>query len=240
LYRNNSYIAAALSLLILFTTLACRSEVLAPGEVNEGLQKYKVISGDFNHLYAETSAKRPDGSTKKQMLISINDCQILKESTLEMLGFFSSGIAFYVFNNLTDAQREKYDAITINIVINGVDNKKEYSFEELAFVEMYDWETYPYWDNFVTKDFEAMYYNHQDFSVTSELDFPAYVNLLSQAYEDDDISSIEMVGYTFFKDMQRDVLHLWYVIVYQNAQSRRHSLFFLVNDNNFLLDGIQL
>jgi hypothetical protein len=227
------------TLSILLLTLSCGKSSVAPQEVNEGLQNFKVVIGEFNHTYSHEKLKDENGNKVKKMVITISDCAILNESELNMLPFFSSGFAYSIFNKMTEAQRKEYNSITIKLKIRNTENTEEYTWAHLSIVEKFDLISYEYWDYFVARDFDNMY-SIQDVSVTNELNFGMYRELIQTAYEDKQLLSIEFVGFTFFEDMQRNVVHLWYVLVYEDGITRRHSLFYLVDDNNPYIDGFQL
>lgn len=216
-------------LIALVSFLSCTKNQI-PEEVTEGVLKFKITLGDFNFTYS---------ADKKTMYLNISDCSILDQSDREMTEIFCSGMAYHLYISLNENQLKEFSSIkiTTNSTLGVVE--KVYTFEELALVQKFDYATYEYFDHVAKTDIATMY-TYMDNSVRYDVDYNQFEGIMLGGFEDSQMQSIELAGYNFLTDNNREVLHIRYVLRYESGYNRRHSLYFLLDENNFLIDGFQL
>jgi hypothetical protein len=216
--------------ILLFTSCNNHTIVEIPSEVTNGILRYKVTLGEFNYVFS---------TDKKQMNLAISNCKILDDSDNEMTEIFLSGLAFHVFSALNNEQKKEFNSIKISSKSTIGEVEKTYQFNELAAVLQYDLATYKYFDFVVQKQI-GMMYSLMDDEVRFDVGFDEFERIMLGAFEDSQMLSVELAGYNFLADQSRSVLHIRYVLRYENGYNRRHSLYFLTDDNNFFIDGFQL
>lgn len=232
------YLAFILSGLLLIASCAQKPKPV-PNEILEGINLYKPVLGTFNFEYKEEKSER-NGQKINQLHLIVTDCSIIDQSDLESVELFCSGLAYHIYISLSNPQLEQFQEIKISSKSRLGEVIKEYPMEMLRQVNAYDLENYEYFEHVGRMDIPTMY-NYMDLSVKNDVDYENFETLMMGGFEhDSQITSIELAGFSYFTDSDRIVMHLRYVLVYESNYNRRHSLYFLTDDNNFLIDGFQL
>lgn len=232
------YLAFILPCLMLIASCAQKPKPL-PNEVLEGINLYKPVLGTFNFEYKEEKSER-NGQKINQLHLIVTDCSIIDQSDLESVELFCSGLAYHIYISLSNPQLEQFQEIKITSKSRLAEVTKEYPMEMLRQVNAFDLENYEYFEHVAKMDIPTMY-NYMDLSVKNDVDYENFEALMMGGFEyDSPMTNIELAGFGYFTDSGRMVLHLRYVLVYESKYNRRHSLYFLTDDNNFLIDGFQL
>lgn len=225
--------------LLIFTFFACEEDTSTPKEVSQGLKEYAAILGDFNFNFSKIKETNTSGDTQNILSVAIFKNTILEEADKNMLSAFSSGIAYYIFKNLTDKQVQNFDGIAVKISLDDLESSQTYLMKDLATIQKFDLSSKDYLQFVKEFDLKSMYSAYGAL-VKNQLNYEAFEKMMLTGFEDDKLENVLLVGAGFFQEEDGLVVHLRYVVIYETAANRRHSIYYLTDDGDTLIDGFQL
>jgi hypothetical protein len=228
-----------LFLLLSFSLFSCKTDTSTPEEVSKGLKSYSAILGDFAFDFKRVQETNSAGKTQNLIAVTIFKNDILVAAEQEMLNAFSSGLAFYIYKNLTEKQLKKFDGIQIKLSVEAIETVQNYKMTDLALIKKFATQSESYIGFVKNFDIKSMYSAYGDF-VKKELTYDAFEQMMLSGFEDDFLEDVLLVGAGFFEEERGNVLHLRYVVIYETAPNRRHSVYYLIDDGDTLIDGFQL
>lgn len=228
-----------LFMVLSFVLFSCKTDTSTPTEVSKALKNYAAVLGDFAFNFKTIKETNIAGGTQNLLAVTIFKNDILVEAEKEILNVFSSGIAFYIYKNLSEKQLKKFDGIEIKLSIDDIESVQNYKMKDLALIKKFAGKAESYIGFVKDFDIKSMYSAYGSF-VKNELDFEAFQQIMLTGFEDDYLENVHLVGAGFFEEERGSVLHLRYVIVYETSPNRRHSIYYLIDDGDYLIDGFQL
>lgn len=225
---------------LFFLSLAsCNTDTSTPKEVSAGLKEYAAILGNFNFNFSRVKETNTSGKTQHLISVTVFKNPILEEADKDMISAFSSGIAYYIYKNLSEKQLKKIDGIAVKINLDNIESSQTYKKEDLATIQKFHNISESYIQFVKDFDIKSMYSAYGSF-VQNELNLEAFEKMMLSGFEDDFLENVLLVGAGFFQEEDGLVVHLRYVVIYENNNNRRHSIYYYTDDGDTLIDGFQL